>query len=57
MSIILSLAGNGVSSDSPPGERYGKVIRISGKGVIRIFGTRNGYGVKRYVSCKTGHGT
>jgi len=36
MSIILSLAGDGVSSDLC----RGKVIRISGKGVIRIYGTR-----------------
>jgi hypothetical protein len=40
MSIILSLAGDGVSDDLPRGKRYGKVIRISGKGVIRISGTR-----------------
>jgi hypothetical protein len=30
ISIILSLASDRVSSDSPPRERYGKVIRILG---------------------------
>ncbi len=41
MSIILSLAGNGVSDDCPSWDGYGKVIRISGKAAIRIFGTRS----------------
>jgi hypothetical protein len=32
---------DGVSSDSPSGERYGKVIRISGNGMTRASGNRN----------------
>jgi hypothetical protein len=41
MSIILSLAGDGsVSSDLLARASYGEVARISGKDVVRIFGTR-----------------
>jgi hypothetical protein len=40
MSIIPSLARDGVSDDCLPRQGYGKVIRISGKNVIRICGTR-----------------
>jgi len=40
MSIILSLAGDGTSSDLLTRSGYRQVIRISGKGVIKIFGTR-----------------
>jgi len=39
--IILSLAGDGNSGDSPRWEGYGKVIRISGNAAIRILGTRS----------------
>jgi hypothetical protein len=42
MSIILSLAGDGwVSSDSLARSSYRQVARISGKDVVRIFGTRS----------------
>jgi hypothetical protein len=40
MSIILSLAGDGISDDLLAREGYRQVARISGKGVVRIFGTR-----------------
>jgi hypothetical protein len=42
MSIILSLAGDGwVSSDFLARLTYREVARISGKDVVRIFGTRS----------------
>jgi hypothetical protein len=40
MSIILSLAGDGISDDLLAREGYRQVARISGKEVVRIFGTR-----------------
>ena len=40
MSIILSLAGDGISDDCLAREGYREVARISGKEVVRIFGTR-----------------
>jgi hypothetical protein len=42
ISIILSLAGAGVPDDLLTRQGYRQVIRISGKGVIRIFGTQKG---------------
>jgi hypothetical protein len=47
MSIILSLAGYGVSDDCPSWDGYRKVIRISGKAAIKLFGTRTGVQKKR----------
>jgi hypothetical protein len=41
MSIILSLAGDGISDDLLARQNYRQVARISGKDVVRIFGTRN----------------
>ena len=41
MSIILSLAGDGISDDFLAREGYRQVARISGKEVVRIFGTRS----------------
>jgi hypothetical protein len=41
MSIILSLAGDGISDDFLARLGYRQVARISGKEVVRIFGTRN----------------
>ena len=49
MSIILSLAGNGNSGDSPRWEDYGKVIRISGTAAITVFGTRKS-AIDRFTS-------
>jgi len=40
MSIILSLVGDGVSDDLLAPVGYRQVARISGKDVVRIFGTR-----------------
>jgi len=40
MSIILSLAGDGISDDLLAWSGYRQVARISGKEVVRIFGTR-----------------
>src|SRR5262245_17916169 len=40
MSIILSLAGDGISDDCLARQGYRQVARISGKEVVRIFGTR-----------------
>jgi hypothetical protein len=40
MSIILSLAGDGISDDLLARQGYRQVARISGKDVVRIFGTR-----------------
>jgi hypothetical protein len=40
MSIILSLAGDGISDDLLARRGYRQVARISGKEVVRIFGTR-----------------
>jgi hypothetical protein len=44
MSIILSLAGDGISDDLLARERYRQVARISGKEVVRMFGTRSSQG-------------
>ena len=43
MSIILSLVGDGIPDDllAPVGVRHREVAKISGKDVVRIFGTRN----------------
>jgi len=41
MSIILSLTGDGISDDLLARQGYREVARISGKDVVRIFGTRN----------------
>jgi len=43
MSIILSLVGDGVSDDLLAPVGYRQVARISGKDVVRIFGTRSGW--------------
>jgi hypothetical protein len=43
MSIILSLVGDGVSNDLLASRRYREVARISGKDVVRIFGTRTAH--------------
>jgi hypothetical protein len=40
ISIILSLAGDGISDDCLARSGYRQVARISGKEVVRIFGTR-----------------
>jgi hypothetical protein len=42
MLIILSLAGDGISDDLLARLGYRQVARISGKEVVRIFGTRKG---------------
>jgi hypothetical protein len=39
-----SLAGDGISDDLLVRWGYRQVARISGKDVVRIFGTRNRYG-------------
>jgi hypothetical protein len=41
MSIILSLVGSRMSDDSLTREGYRQVVRISGKDLVRIFGTRS----------------
>jgi hypothetical protein len=41
MSIILSLAGDRISDDCLARQGYRQVARISGKEVVRIFGTRS----------------
>jgi hypothetical protein len=40
MSIILSLVGSRISDDSLTREGYRQVVRISGKDLVKIFGTR-----------------
>jgi hypothetical protein len=40
MSIILSLVGSRMSDDFLTRYRYRQVVRISGKDLVRIFGTR-----------------
>jgi len=40
ISIILSLAGDGISVDCLAQSGYRQVARISGKEVVRIVGTR-----------------
>jgi hypothetical protein len=42
MSIILSLAGDEIPDDLLAPVGYRQVARISGKDVVRIFGTRKG---------------
>jgi hypothetical protein len=46
-SIILSLAGDGISDDCLARQSYRQVARISGKDVVRIFGTRTTYHAQR----------
>jgi hypothetical protein len=43
MSIILSLVGSRMSDDSLTREGYRQVVRISGKDLVRIFGTRRSW--------------
>jgi len=40
MSIILSLVGSQISDDCLTRQGYRQVVRISGKDLVRIFGTR-----------------
>jgi hypothetical protein len=40
MSIILSLVGNRISDDCLTRSGYREVVRISGKDLVRVFGTR-----------------
>jgi hypothetical protein len=48
ISIILSLAGDGISDDFLAREGHRQVARISGKEVVRIFGTRKEF-CREYV--------
>ena len=49
MSIILSLVGSRISDDVLTRQGYRQVVRISGKDLVSIFGTRTTISLLRLI--------